>query len=170
MPMASCPATDETKSCPETLLTINRGKTATEEEEGMNLGSMMKDVGGKIADQVSQKAAETMNDANKLLALLQEAGYKVTEFEVELKATPKMTISLTTDAMVSDSKLESIIQANKENEVITLVFSALVQANKLRGKVSLNTIELKSAKIALEALPSVSLQWKEKAAATAASA
>ena len=136
----------------------------------MNLGSMMKDVGGKIADQVSQKASETMNDANRLLALLQEAGYKVTEFEVELKAVPKMTISLTTDAMVSDSKLESIIQANKENDVIALVFNALAQANKLRSKVSLNTIELKSAKIALEAVPSVSLQWKEKAAASAASA
>jgi hypothetical protein len=136
----------------------------------MNLGSMMKDVGGKIADQVSQKASETMNDANRLLTLLQEAGYKISEFEVVVKAIPKITISLQTDVVVSDDKLEKIMQANKENDVILLVFSALAQANKLRGKVSLNTIELKGAKIEFDGTPSVSLQWKEKAAASAASA
>ena len=136
----------------------------------MNLGSMMEDVGGKIADQVSQKASETMNDANRLLALLQEAGYKISEFEVAVKAIPKITISLQTDVVVSDDKLEKIMQANKENDVIVLVFTALAQANKLRGKVSLNTIELKGAKIEFEGTPSVSLQWKEKVAAGAASA
>jgi hypothetical protein len=170
LPLARGLAPDEMKCCLGTLFRVTQGETATDEEGHMNLGSMVKDVGGKIADQVSQKASETMNDANRLLALLQEAGYKVSEFEAELKAIPKMTISLTTDAMVSDTKLESIIQANKENDVIALVLSALAQANKLRGKVSLNTIELKGAKIVLEATPSVSLQWKEKAAAGAASA
>lgn len=136
----------------------------------MNIGSMMKDVGGKVADQVAQKASETMNDANRLMTLLQEAGYKISDFEVEVKALPKITISLKTDEIVSDSKLDAIIQANKENDVIVLVLGALAQANKLRGKVSLNTIELKGAKIVLEAAPSVGLQWKEKAAAGAAAA
>jgi hypothetical protein len=136
----------------------------------MNIGSMMKDVGGKVADQVAQKASETMNDANRLMTLLQEAGYKISDFEVEVKALPKITISLKTDEIASDSKLDAIIQANKENDVIVLVLGALAQANKLRGKVSLNTIELKGAKIVLEAAPSVSLQWKEKAAAGAAAA
>ena len=136
----------------------------------MNLGSMIKDVGGKIADQVAQKAAETMNDANRLLALLQDAGYQISDFEVELKAPPKITITLKAGATVGDSKLDAIMQANKDNDVIVVVLGALAQANKLRGKVSLDTIELKGAKIVLEATPSVSLQWKEKTAASAASA
>jgi len=145
-------------------------RKASKKGGAMNIGSMMKDVGGKVADQVAQKASETMNDANRLMALLQEAGYKISDFEVEVKALPKLTISLKTDEVVSDSKLEAIMQANKENDVIVLVLGALAQANKLRGKVSLNTIELKGARIVLEATPSVSLQWKEKAAASAASA
>lgn len=136
----------------------------------MNLGSMVKEVGGKIADQVGQKAAETMNDANRLMALLQEAGYKISEFEVAVKPLPKITISLKTDTIVSDSKLDEIMQANKDNEVIVMVFGALAQANKLRAKVSLSTIELKSAKIEFDGTPSISLQWKEKGASGAASA
>jgi len=104
------------------------------------------------------------------MALLQEAGYKISEFEVAVKAVPKITIGLKMDTIVSDSKLDDIMKANKDNDVIVMVFAALTQANKLRAKVSLSTIELKSAKIEFEGTPSVSLEWKEKAAAGAASA
>jgi hypothetical protein len=135
----------------------------------MNFGAL-KEMGGAVLDKVQQKANETMNDANKLLALLQEAGYEIEEFEVEIKAIPKLTISVKATAAASDSKLDAIIKANKENDVIVMVLTALGQANKLREKVNLNTIALKSAKIEIEGTPSVSLQWKEKAAASAVSA
>ena len=135
----------------------------------MNLGSL-KEMGGAVLDKVGQKANETITDANKLLALLQEAGYQIEEFEVAIKAIPKITISVKATAAASDSKLDAIIKANKENDVIVMVLTALGQANKLREKVNLNTIELKGAKIEIEGTPSVSLQWKEKAAASAASA
>jgi hypothetical protein len=127
-------------------------------------------MGGAVLDKVQQKANETMNDANKLLALLQEAGYQIEEFEVAIKAIPKLTISVKATAAVSDGKLDAIIKANKENDAIVMVLTALGQANKLREKVNLSTIELKGAKIEIEATPSVTLQWKEKAAASAASA
>ena len=135
----------------------------------MNFGTL-KEMGGAVLDKVQQKANETMNGANKLLALLEEAGYEIEEFEVAIKAIPKLTISVKATAAASDSKLDAIIKANKENDVIVMVLTALGEANKLREKVNLNTIELKSAKIEIEGTPSVSLQWKEKASASAASA
>ena len=130
----------------------------------MNFGAL-KEVGGAVLDKVGQKAAETLNDANKLLSLLQDAGYQIEEFEVEIKAMPKITIALKASAAVSDSKLDAILKANRENDVIVMVLTALGQANKLRGKVSLNTIEWKGGKIEIEGTPSVTLQWKEQAAA-----
>jgi hypothetical protein len=48
-----------------------------------------------------------------------------------------------------------------------LVLGTLIQANKLRDMVNLDTIELKDAKIVLRASPSISLHWKEKATASA---
>jgi hypothetical protein len=36
----------------------------------------------------AQKAAEAMNQANQLLMLLQDAGYKVGELEVEVSVPP----------------------------------------------------------------------------------
>jgi hypothetical protein len=123
-----------------------------------------------VMDLGAQKAAEAMNQTNQLLRLLQDAGYKVGELEMEVGVPPTITINLKPGPLASDSKLDGIFQANKNNEVLALVLGSLIQANKLRDMVNLDTIELKDAKIVLRASPSISLHWKEKATASAGAA
>jgi hypothetical protein len=138
----------------------------------MNFDSITKGLGSKVADQLAdmgtKKATEAMNQANLLLKLLQDAGYQVGDLDLELGVPPTISISLKIGPMMSDSKLDAVYQANKENDVLALVLGALIQANKLRDMVKLETIELKDAKIVLKTTPSITLQWKEKAAANAA--
>jgi|SRR5215467_6832302 len=140
----------------------------------MNFDSVTKGLGGKVMEKVeelgAQKVAETMSQANLLLKLLQDAGYQVGDLEMELAAPPKVKITLKTGTMMSDSKLDAVYQANKGNDMLALILRALIQANKLRDMVKLDTIELKDAKIGLETPPSITLHWQEKAAAGAASA
>jgi hypothetical protein len=136
----------------------------------MNFESLAKTVSSKVADLGAQKATETLDQANLLLKLLQDAGYQVGEVDVELSVPPAISITLKTGPMLSDGKLDSIYEANKGNDVLALVLGGLIQANKLRDKVKLETIELKDTKIVLKATPSISLHWKEKSAASAASA
>jgi hypothetical protein len=123
-----------------------------------------------LAELGIQKASEAMNQANLLLKLLQDAGYVVGELDVELGVPPTITINLKTGPLVSDGKLEGVFQANKDNDVLALVLGSLLQANKLRDMVKVNSLEIKEAKIVLKASPSISLRWKEKAAAGAAAA
>ena len=136
----------------------------------MNFESLAKTVSSKVADVGAQKATETLDQANLLLKLLQDAGYQVGEVDVELGVPPAISVTLKTGPMLSDSKLDSIYEANKGNDALALVLGGLIQANKLRDKVKLETIELKDTKIVLKATPSISLHWKEKAAASAAGA
>lgn len=136
----------------------------------MNFESLTKTVSAKVAEVGAQKATETLDQANLLLKLLQDAGYQVGEVNVELGVPPAISVTLKTGPMLSDSKLDSIYEANKGNDALALVLGGLIQANKLRDKVKLETIELKDTRIALKATPSISLHWKEKAAATAAGA
>lgn len=136
----------------------------------MNFESLAKTVSSKVADMGAQKAAETLDQANLLLKLLQDAGYQVGELDVELGVPPAIRVTLKTGQMLTDAKLDSIYEANKGNDALALVLGGLIQANKLRDKVKLETIELKDTKIVLKATPSISLHWKEKATASAASA
>lgn len=136
----------------------------------MNFESLARTVSSKVADVGAQKATETLDQANLLLKLLQDAGYQVGEVDVELGVPPAISVTLKTGPMLSDAKLDSIFEANKGNDALALVLGGLIQANKLRDKVKLETIELKDTKIMLKATPSISLHWKEKAAANAAGA
>jgi hypothetical protein len=136
----------------------------------MNFESLAKTVSSKVADLGAQKATETLDQANLLLKLLQDAGYQVGDVDVDLGVPPAISITLKTGPMMSDGKLDSIFQANKGNDVLALVLGGLIQANKLRDKVKLETIELKDTKIVLKATPSISLHWKEKSTAGAAGA
>jgi hypothetical protein len=115
----------------------------------------------------TQKGNEVMAQANQLLNLLQDAGYQVGELNMELAVPPILTIDLKTGPLVSDVKLDVIYQANKDNDVLSMILGALIQANKLRDKVKLETIELKNTKIVLKTPPSISVHWKEKTAAVA---
>jgi hypothetical protein len=116
----------------------------------------------------AQKGNEVMAQANQLLTLLQDAGYQVGELNMELAVPPIITIDLKTGPLVSDAKLDAIYQANKDNDVLSMILGALIQANKLRDKVKLETIELKDTKIVLKTPPSIGLHWKEKTVAAAA--
>jgi hypothetical protein len=136
----------------------------------MNFESLAKTVSSKVADLGAQKATETLDQANLLLKLLQDAGYQVGDVDVDLGVPPAISITLKTGPMMSDGKLDSIFQANKGNDVLALVLGGLIQANKLRDKVKLETIELKDTKIVLKATPSISLHWKQKSTAGAAGA
>ena len=118
----------------------------------------------------SQKATEAVNQTNQLLTLLQDAGYQVDELTVELGVSPTVMIDLKPGPLMSDGKLEGIFQANKEDDVLALILGSLVQANKVRDMVKVETIELKGAKIVLKTPPSISLHWKEKTSATAVAA
>jgi hypothetical protein len=118
----------------------------------------------------AQQAAEAMAQANQLLTLLQDAGYQVGELTLDLAMPPTITVELKTGPLMSDSKLDGVFQANKDNEVLAVVLGALIQANKLRDMVKLETIELKGAKLVLKTPPSISLHWKEKSSASAAAA
>ena len=66
------------------------------------------------------------------------------------------------------TKLDAIYAANKENDVLAMILGALIQANKLRDKITLDTIELKGTKLVLKTPPGITMQWKEKVAASAA--
>ena len=141
----------------------------------MNLDALSKSLGsgvlGKAAEMGAQKAKETMDQTNKLLQLLQDAGYIIGDLEMELAVPPTANITLKAGQRVSDSKLEALCQANKDNDVLSLVLSGLIQANKLSDSVKLATIELKEVKISLKTPPSITLHWKDRApAATNAAA
>jgi hypothetical protein len=69
---------------------------------------------------------------------------------------------LKTGPAVKEEKLSEILRDHADQRAITTVVASLIQANKLRGSVTVETLELQGIEIILTTTPNISLQWKDK--------
>jgi hypothetical protein len=120
----------------------------------------------KVSDVTTQKAVEVMSDVNVILAALPDAGYQVGALDLELGATtPKLTVEIKVGQAIRQDKIAAALDANPNNLLLSAALNALMQASNVQQAISADTIELKTVKIALGTPPTVTVQWKEKAAA-----
>jgi hypothetical protein len=127
-----------------------------------NPASAFKDATETIANAAVQKAQELLAQMNLLLQLLQSAGYGVSSLDIELSIPPRITMKLKTGPVVKEEKLNEILRDYADQWAITAVVASLIQANKLRGSVTVETLELQGVEIILTTTPNISLQWKDK--------
>jgi len=120
---------------------------------------------GAVADLATQKTVQLLSDLNLVLGMLPDAGYEVGDMEVELGITPKVTVGLKLGRAPNEARLKAM-QEKMDNAMLSAIVTALIQASKLQDAVSVETLELKEVKVVLTAVPSVSMQWKQKVAAS----
>ncbi len=116
-----------------------------------------------LASLGAEKSREILLQANLLLQLLQSAGYGIGSLEIELGIPPKITIKLRTGPAVKEEKLAAILREHADKKVITGIVASLIQANRLRDSVTVETLELGEVQIILTATPNITMQWSDRA-------
>src|ERR1700722_6383002 len=126
-----------------------------------DLGTLT-DITGTVAKVALEQAQKLLAQINLLLQLLQSAGYGVAGLDLELSIPPKVTVKLKTSPAVKEEKLSEILRDHADQKVITTVVASLIQANKLRGAVSVESLAMEGVEIVLTTTPNITLQWKDK--------
>jgi hypothetical protein len=115
-----------------------------------------------LAAVAAEKSREFLAQSNLLLELLQSAGYGIGSLEIELGVPPKITIKLKTSAAVKEEKLTAILCEHADKKVITGIVASLIQANKLRDSVTVETLELGEVQITVATPPNITMHWNNK--------
>jgi hypothetical protein len=130
----------------------------------------LQDATETLANLGMEKSREVLAQANLLLQLLQSAGYGIGNMDVELSLPPKVTIKLKTGPAVKEEKLSAILREQADKKVVSAIVAALIQANRLRDSVTVETLALDGVEIILTTTPNITLQWKDKDKGIGASA
>jgi hypothetical protein len=134
--------------------------------------SSLQDATETLASLGMEKTREVLAQVNLLLQLLQSAGYGIGSLDIELSLPPKVTIKLKAGPAVKEEKLAAILREQSDKKVVTAIIASLIQANKLRDSVTVETLALEGVQILLTTTPNIVMQWKDKtqtsASATAA--
>jgi hypothetical protein len=117
---------------------------------------------GTLAGLGAEASREFLVQANLLLKLLQSAGYGIGSLEVELGVPPKITIKLKTGPAVKEDKLTTILREHADKKVITGIVASLIQANKLRDSVTMETLELGEVQITVATPPNITMHWNDR--------
>ena len=141
---------------PMSALTGAKGTLAN-----VDIGALT-DVTGAVAKVALEQAQKFMAQMNLLLQLLPSAGYGVASLDIELSIPPKATVKLKTSLAVKEEKLSEILRDHADQKVITTVVASLIQANKLRGSVTVESLAMEGVEIILATTPNITLQWKDK--------
>jgi hypothetical protein len=115
-----------------------------------------------LASLGAETSREFLVQANLLLKLLQSAGYGIGNLEVELGVPPKITIKLKTGPAVKEDKLTTILREHADKKVITGIVASLIQANKLRDSVTVETLELGEVQITVATPPNITMHWNDR--------
>jgi hypothetical protein len=132
--------------------------------------SSLQDATETLASIGMEKTREMLAQINLLLQLLQSAGYGVGSLEIELNIPPKITIKLKAGPTVKEEKLNAILRDQADKKIVTGIVASLIQANKLRDSVTVETLELDGVEIILTTTPNITMQWKDKKDSKAAAA
>ena len=130
--------------------------------KGKNPMGTLAEVADKVASAGLEKTQEILAEINLLLQLLQAAGYGVGALDFELTLSPKITIKLKPTAAMNDEKLSAILKDYPQKKLVTVVVGSLIQANRLRNSVTVETLELEGVQIVLTTSPNITLQWRDK--------
>jgi hypothetical protein len=122
--------------------------------------SPLTEITGAVAKAALEQAQKLLAQINLLLQLLQSAGYGVASLDVELTIPPKITAKLKTSPAVKEEKLSEILRDHADQKVIVTVVASLIQANKLRGSVTLESLAMEGVEIVLTTTPNITQQWK----------
>ena len=134
------------------------------------LKGLMQEATETLASLGAEKSREILLQANLLLQLLQSAGYGIGSLEIELGIPPKITIKLKTGPAVKEEKLAAILREHADKKVITGIVASLIQANRLRDSVTVETLELGEVQIILTATPNITMQWADRTSSKPATA
>jgi hypothetical protein len=115
-----------------------------------------------LASLAAEKSREILLQANLLLQLLQSAGYGIGSLQIELGIPPKITIKLKAGPAVKEEKLAAILRDHADKKVITGIVASLIQANRLRDSVTVETLELGEVEIILTATPNITMHWTDR--------
>jgi hypothetical protein len=89
------------------------------------------------AQQVSiAKLEQAIADVNAALPLFREAGYVLEGLRIQLGLAPQLQADFTCDAVVSDEKVEAMLEAHAERALTTMLIRAMRHASKLQAKMS----------------------------------
>ena len=102
-----------------------------------------------------------MDDLDKAMPLINEAGYDMSSVSVKTSIPPLMIASFTLQKKVSYAKQEQILKALEGNAIGKLALQSLIEAFQIDESIEIKDMDLKAINLFLTVPPAVQVVYKK---------
>ena len=109
---------------------------------------------------ISKRVKNVVNDFIDAAPLIEQAGFRISDLEIELSVIPKLIPHFKKIADVDDSIRVEIIEQVKDKRLIRLLLKALFKADNFQKSFNVGRLEFSGIEIEITAIPAIRLRYK----------
>jgi hypothetical protein len=115
---------------------------------------------GEKAGNMTSVVTGMVDDINKALPILEEHGYKMNEFEVELGLVPSFKPHFSFSEELTEEKQAEILASLEGNKVASLLVKSLAQASRLQKSIKVGKLNFAEVEVEASVPPKVTLKFQ----------
>ncbi|MCJ9430127.1 hypothetical protein [Kordiimonas marina] len=151
-----------TKRLPEILEDMRQAFLGRKAGYGWKQGAA--DAYGATVSEIKDLSGNTLTGTaekfNAALPYIERAGYRVTEIEVGLGLSPKLTAHLMLEDVISEADQEDLLLETKEKKMVNTILNTLFKASNARTKLKFRRFHFTHLELELSILPTVVLKFR----------
>ena len=109
---------------------------------------------------ISDKVKNVINDFIESAPLIERAGFRIRDLEVELSVIPKLIPHFEKTIDVDDKTRLLIIEEVYDKRLIRLLLKALFKADNFQKSIKMGNLEFAGIEIEITAIPAIRLRYK----------
>ena len=109
---------------------------------------------------ISDKVKSVINDFIEAAPLIERAGFRIRDLEIELSVIPKLIPHFEKTIDVDDDARLLIIEEVHDKRLIRLLLKALFKADNFQKSIKMGNLEFAGIEIEITAIPAVRLRYK----------
>ncbi|RLA03302.1 MAG: hypothetical protein DRQ47_05410 [Gammaproteobacteria bacterium] len=114
----------------------------------------------RLNETISSKVRLIISDFIEAAPLIEAAGFRIRDLEVELSVIPKLIPHFEKLADVDDAKRLQIIEQVQDKRIISLLLKALFKADNFQKSLSMGNLEFAGIEIEITAIPAIRLRYQ----------
>jgi hypothetical protein len=115
-----------------------------------------------LKDESKEKLLNYVNGLGEILPIIVETGYMLKSIDVEVSIPPGINLQFQKVQDVSKDRIDSILEANKDKDMLKLIVNSLVAADEFHKKVKLGNYIFTDISIDLSIPPQVHIKFVRK--------
>jgi len=114
---------------------------------------------GDLKEEGKEKSVNYINGLTEIVPIIATTGYTLKGVDIEVAIPPGLNLHFEKSENISKEKIDEIIEANKDKEMLQTIVKTLVMADEFHNKLKMGSLLFSTISVNLSIPPKVTIKF-----------